>query len=258
MVERHPWTTAAGTETVTGLTNVVTRPDALGRGLCSRLIAEVHRRERAAGRSLAMLWTRRSWSAHRLYERLRYRDVYAHTSAVRRIGRGRGPRAGYATRTARPSDAAALESILAGATRGRFGFVPRFPHSYRTRFALGYRTPQEIHLVHHRSRPVSYFSASEGPAHVTVIESAAARAEEREPLLDAIERHSSGRWLAFGHSTIVDDLLPLLRERGYTVYRGSHATLMARSLVGPPASILPAVRRTVSDPRFWCQRGDMF
>lgn len=259
MVERRRFTTDAGREEISGISNVVTRHDALGHGLCRRLFAEVHRRERQAGVATAMLWTRRTWSAHRLYERLGYRDVYAHTLAVRRGPEGRKqPGVGRPDRAARPSDARVLDRLLAEATGDRIGFVPRFPRSYGIRFRLGWRTPGDHRILYRRGRPLAFYVTSAGPRYVTVPEAVLGARADGGELLDAIERFADGRWIAFGHSTIVDDLAGELSERGYERLAGSHATLMARAPGGPGGPRFRAIARTVRDRRFWCQRGDMF
>ncbi|MCI4360668.1 MAG: GNAT family N-acetyltransferase, partial [Thermoplasmata archaeon] len=166
IVERHRLTDGKTTEEIAGVTGVLTRPDALGRGLCTTLFEEVHRREAALGLRIAMLWTRRTWSAHRLYDKLGYRDVFSHPIALRKLGRSRPPsprgRDGYTVRKAARRDADLLDALFERAHRTRLGFVPRFPHSFRTRFALGWRTPNSYHVLSHRSTPVGYFQASGG------------------------------------------------------------------------------------------------
>lgn len=90
MVGHYRLTTARGTEEFAGIENVVARPDALRRGLGTALLSEVHRREAESGHRWALLWTQRSWGAHRLYERLGYRDIYSPPTAIRPPGRTRG------------------------------------------------------------------------------------------------------------------------------------------------------------------------
>ena len=77
-------------------------------------------------------------------------------------------------------------------------------------------------------------------------------------LLDAIERFSAGRWLTIGYSTLVSDLRPCLVERGYDFQGRSHATLMARALSDGSARGTAALQSVVADPRFSCQRSDVF
>jgi GNAT superfamily N-acetyltransferase len=260
LVERHRLTTDHGVEEFAGISSVVTRPDALGRGLCTRLFEEVHRRETARGIRLAMLWTRRSWTAHRLYEHLGYRDAFTQAVAVRRAARHPRPRLrpGYRSRPAKASDAPVLESLLAHATRGRVGFVQLFPHSFRTRFTLGWRVPREHRLLLHRSRPVGYFLGVGNRTIYSVVEGAVRSPEHLPALFDAMDTAAGHRWLTLGHTTLANDAAPLLRERGFAIAPSSHATLMARGLNGSPRTLDTSLRRTFRDPRFTCHRGNMF
>jgi GNAT superfamily N-acetyltransferase len=260
LVDRLRLTTRAGVETFSGISGVVTRPDALHRGLCSRLFEEVHRRETEAGVRLSLLWTHRSWAAHRLYEKLGYRDVYSHPVALRRIRRANRPElpSGYATRRAVRQDAALLESLLAESTAGRRGFVPRYPGAFAVGFAVRWRSPRDHQILLEGSRPVGYFFGTEDGNHVAVFEGVATSEEHRRPLLDAMERRAAGRWLTFGRTTFVHDAAPLLRERGYSIVPSSHATLMARALTGPGEDLVAALPGDCQDPTFSCHRGDMF
>jgi GNAT superfamily N-acetyltransferase len=260
VVERLRLRTDTGLEAFSGITGVITRPDAMGRGLSTRLFEEVHRREAAHGLRLALLWTHRSWRAHRLYERLGYRDIYSPPTALRRIDRAPRPRlrTGYTIRRAKRSDAPLLESLLTASTRGRWGFTRRYPGSFRVRFALGWRAPRDHYIVNYRARPVGYFYATGGRYHLSAFEGAAIASGHLPALLDALEREAAGRWLTFGLTTFVNDVAPLLRERGYLTSPGSHTTLMARGLDGAADRELRSLRRLVADPRFSCHRGDVF
>ncbi|MCI4351361.1 MAG: GNAT family N-acetyltransferase [Thermoplasmata archaeon] len=259
-VERHTLTTRNGHEKIAGITGVVTRPDAQGRGLSSRLFEEVHRRERKRGLRRALLWTRRSWGAHRLYEKLGYRDLYTPPTALRRL-RGRTvPRrpAGYTVTVARRRDARLLETLLRDSTRERIGLVPRAPGSFRFRFAFGWRNPKDHRILRRHGRPVGYFHATSSSVHVGVNEAALRSADDLPVLLDCMERQAAGRWLTIGSTTLVQDATALLRERGYTFQSGSHGTLMVRSLRGAPSAGFDELVETVADPRFSCQRGEVF
>jgi len=260
MVEHHSWTTAKGRETFAGVAGVVTRPDALHRGFCSQLLQELHRRESRQGYRLAMLWTRRSWGAHRLYEQLGYRDVYSPPGAVLPPRSGPHPHLppGFAVRTVRRVDSALLESILARATRHRYGFVPRFPNSLGARFALGWRAPKDHHILLRGSRAVGYFFASASPTHFGVHEGVVTERDLLPVLIDAIRWRARNRWIGLDHTTLTTDARDVLEERGFSFVPSSHAVLMARSLSGPPSRGISAVRELVRDPRFSCHRGDMF
>jgi GNAT superfamily N-acetyltransferase len=260
LVERPRLTTPRGTESFAGISDVLTRPDALGRGLCSRLLRAVHRREKDAGARLALLWTRRTWGAHRLYEQIGYRDVYSHPTAVRTPRRSARARTSedFTVRRASKADWATLESLLERASRARLGFVPRFRGSFRARDALGWRPVRDHHLLLRGARPVGYFHAKEEPQHVGVHEGVVLSAGFRQPLLEAMERFAGRRWLSIGYTTFVTDARDLLVERGYTLAPLSHSTLMARPLSGRASERLAELRRLVQDPRFSCHRGDMF
>ena len=259
-VEYYSLTTRHGRETFAGVAGVVTRPDALRRGLCSRLLEEVHRRESSRGCRLAMLWTRRSWGAHRLYERLGYRDLYSPPTAVLPPGAGAPPRlpTGFMVRTARRADSTLLESLFARAAARRYGFVTRFPNSFGARFTMAWRASKDHHILFRGSRPVGYFFTSENPRSLGVYEGAVTERKLLPRLLDAIQWYARGRWVAFAHTTLVNDARALLRARGFSLAPDSHAVLMARSLSGSPSSRMVSLRQMARDPRFSCHRGDMF
>ncbi len=260
MVGHHRWTTAHGTEEVAGIENVVTRPDATHRHLATRLLAEVHRREVETGHRLAMLWTRRSWGAHRLYEHLGYRDIYSPPTALLPPGpteRNRLP-AGVRVRPARASDAPVLEGLLRRASRGRLGFAHRFPTAFEARFRLGWRAARDHHLLVRDGTPVGYFAGGDGRRLVEVNEGMVLDRALVPTLIDAMRAQRRHRWLGLGSTTLVNDARVPLREGGFVLARNSHATLMAKPLIRAPAATWTELRRTVEDARFVCHRGDMF
>jgi GNAT superfamily N-acetyltransferase len=259
-VIRRQFRSSQGLTDFSGVTDVVTRPDGMGHGLARRLIRVAHERERRSGIRLALLWTQRSWGAHRIYEKLAYRDIYSPPFALKRIGRGLGSRlpSGYSLRTATRQDAPLLEALFQRSTRGRIGFVPRPPGGLRSRFAMGWRNPSDHRLLLHGDRPVGYLFGTRGPRHVSVTEGVATSAEHLRPLLDGAQKLAAGRWLVFGSTTLVRDLAPILKERGFDLYATSHATLMARPLRPGAATGWASLERTVVDPRFSCQRADIF
>ncbi|HEY6238261.1 MAG TPA: GNAT family N-acetyltransferase [Thermoplasmata archaeon] len=259
-VQRPTLTTSDGQELFCGIDGVATRPDALRRGLALGLLRAVHRRERARGLRWTMLWTHRTWGAHRLYERLGYRDVYSPPSSLRRVPKvaSRPPDPSYRTRAAKASDAPLLESIHRDATAGRIGFLPRFPGILALRFRLGWRTPKDHYLLYRGRRAVGYFLAAQMPWAVTVTEAVVRTDAERAPLLDSMERLARGRWLAIGRTTFANDAASLLTERGFRRYPLAHTTLMARRLAPPRISDVSPLLRLVEDPRFSCHSGDMF
>ena len=259
-VEYYPLTTRDGEETFAGVAGVVTRPDAVHQGLCSRLLQEVHRRELSRGIRLAMLWTRRSWGAHRLYERLGYRDLYSPPTAV--LPPQPGPRpplpTGFTVRAARRADSTLLETLFVRAAARRYGFVTRYPNSFGARFAMGWRAPKDHHLLFRGPRAVGYFFGSETPRFLGVYEALVTERDQLPRLLDSIQWYARGRWLALAHTTFVNDASELLRTRGFSLGPDCHAVLMARSLSGSPTYRMANLRRLVQDARFSCHRGDLF
>lgn len=253
--------TRRGSERFASIEDVVTRPDALGRGLSTHLFREVHARESRARVGLAMLWTRRTWGAHRLYEKLGYRDVYSPASAVLPPPQGSPVRApaGFSSRRVRRSDLAVLERLLSRAQRGRTGFVQRFRGSFRARVRLGWRSAREFHLLLRGGRPVGYFYATEeGRRQIGVYEAVVSDRRLESALLDSIQAFAGRRWITIGSSTFVRDSADRLRARGFRLRPESHIVLMARSLAGTPTSRTAELRQLMRDPRFFCHGGDMF
>lgn len=256
-VYRPGFRTAQGLLPMSGVTDVVTRPEAVGRGLAERLLREAHRRERAAGFPWILLWTQRSWGAHRLYEKLGYRDVFSPPVAVRRIGsRARPPaKSAYSTRPARPRDADLLGGLLATATRNRLGFAARYPGSYRMLFDARRRAPEAHHLLLLRNRAVGFFYAPQNPRQVSVSEAVVIAPDHVEPLLDAMERLARGRWLSITSTTFARDAALALERRGFASFPSAHGVLMAKRLApAHPDGVLDSF----ADPRFHAQRGDIF
>ena len=245
--------------TVVGVSDVATRPDALGRGLARRVLAEIHRRERGRGTGWSFLWTRRSWSAHRLYEQLGYRDVHFPSSALRRIRRAEaepGALRCYRLVRAEVRDAPRLDRLLADATGDRLGLVPRFRGSFRLKHDLGWRPMTKHRLLFEGQRLVGYAYVSDEPEAVLAVEVVVREARHAPAMLAALARLAKGKWLTLGHTTFVTDHRALLEGEGFAVYTTNHAVLMAKRLGGTdPADLAD---RACRDPRFSCHRGDVF
>lgn len=258
-VTRPSFTTENGPETVAGISDVSTRPDAVRRGLAGRLLEEVHRREAERGYRWAILWTRRSWGAHRLYERLGYRDVHSPVSALRPFPhRRRRPLSkGYAWVPAQRTDAPRIERLFARATRGRIGFVPRPRGSIALKFELGWRVPEHHRILSYQGLPVGYANLNISPFHVGTSEVLVDASEHAGPMIEALEATGRGGSFSLTNTTFVRDHEEAFRRRGYAIYPSAHLTLMAKSLAptGRPPEELEAVCR---DPRFSCHRGDVF
>ncbi|HTT26657.1 MAG TPA: GNAT family N-acetyltransferase, partial [Thermoplasmata archaeon] len=194
------FTGAGGRGKVLGVADVGTRPDAGRRGIARTLIADVHRRARAAGLAWSFLWTRRSWGAHTLYEDLGYRDVYSPPSALRAPGTSRVPAIprGFRWRKAGPSDAPRLEALLKVSTVDRWGFVPRAAGSFRLRHRMGWRPLESHRILCEGSRPVGFAYVTPQPFSLGVHEIVVRDPAYSPPMLDALQHEAGRRWLAIG------------------------------------------------------------
>ncbi|MFZ3355198.1 MAG: GNAT family N-acetyltransferase [Thermoplasmata archaeon] len=254
------FTTPTGAVPVTGIDNVATRPTAERRGWAAALMEEVHRRESDRGVAWAFLWTHRSWGAHRLYERLGYRDVYSPPAALKRLARNRRARlpVGYEWRPAALRDANRLDRIFRRATVGRLGFISRFPGSFRARFVLGWRRPENHRILFHHSREVGYANLAVSDTwSVTANEVIVVDPSHTDAMIQALETSTSNKWLLLETTTFVTDGATQLRKRGFSLHPATHRTLMAKSLQGPGRESAEVVR-TIGSPRFSNHRGDMF
>jgi GNAT superfamily N-acetyltransferase len=253
------FSSAAGKATVTGISEVLTRPDGVGRGFAGALMDHVHRREKARGRRWSLLWTHRTWGAHRLYERLGYRDVYSFPSALKKLGRGprtASPR-GYSWRRVEREKTGILDRLLATSTRGRWGFAHRFPRSFHARMALGWNEPNHYRVLTYRSVPVGYARAVPGPRGLSVEEVVVTDEEHTDAMIRALERIASGNWLTITRTSFVRDAGELLRDRGFQLYPMAHATMMAKPIrANPGGRDDPA--QVCASAKFTCHRGDMF
>ena len=249
-----------GAQTVVGISDVLTRPDGLGRGFAKALLREVHRRESARGRDWSFLWTHRSWGAHRLYESLGYEDVYSPPIALRESPR-RAPRslpAGYRWTTAGVRDEGRLERLFDAATRGRLGFVPRSRGFPRVRFRLGWRKPENHRILTFGRQAVGYANLSDLSSwNVSTNEVVVTLPEHLEPMVLGLEALARGRWLTFQVTSFVRDAEKVLATRGYAVYPTSHFVLMAKRLRSKP-SRGEDLRGVFRSSRFSSHRGDMF
>ncbi|HKV90538.1 MAG TPA: GNAT family N-acetyltransferase, partial [Thermoplasmata archaeon] len=254
-----PYRSGSTPETVLGIADVLTHPDALGHGHARRLLEHVHAREAAAGKRWSFLWTHRSWGAHRLYETLGYRDVYSPPSALRRVGRsGRRPvPTGYTWRRASVRDLRVLERLHASATKDRLGFGPRWRGSFRLKHEVGWRPIGDHRLLRKAGEAVGYAYVTGSVENLAPHEVIVAGPEHAGPMLAALEGEAAGRWLTFRTTTFVADEWTRLERRGYALYRSAHEVLMARALVEPPgAGRDPA--EVAADEAYASQRGEMF
>lgn len=245
-------------ETVCGITDVITRSDALRRRHATRLLEAAHAQARTEGIRWAILWTHRAWAAHRLYERLGYRDVYSPALVTRRTSEIRRPgRTSVRLRIARSGDAARIERLLADASVGRVGFSRRPKGWFSAVTRLGWRTPAAHRLAYVDGRPVGYVHLSADRFDLVSREVVVAEPRHRGPMLEALERLGRGRWIGLRATTFVADAATELARRGYDRVPYDHAVMMACPLrpVGPTE--WRQLARTIADPRFALHGGDM-
>ncbi len=258
---RLDFRSASHSEVVCGVADVVTRPDVIHRGYAKALLVETHRRARKEGLRWSYLWTRRSWGAHRLYEREGYRDVYSPASAFRKIprtsARWRLP-GGFSVRQADASDAELLEGLLSQATEDRLGFVPRATGSFGVRFRIGWRRPEDFWILRRGRKPLGYAQVQTERFDLLCRELVLEDRSVSPVLLKAIEAKAAGKWLGFGNTTFVEEGRALLKLNGYAVVEGTHGVLMACPLVPPSRGAWNELQQTFADPRFSLHGGDMF
>ncbi len=251
--------TGSGDFPVAGLVDVVTRPDSLGRGVATSLLRAVHRRETEDGSAAILLWTRRSWRAHRLYEHLGYRDVYSAPAAVSPgpIRIARRPPSGCELRSARRTDLPTVERLFERASLGRVGWIPSHVPLQRARLRLGWRQPRNYRILWRGGRPVGYVEALVDPLQVLVREGALLDPADAPAMLSSVERLARGRWVVVSRTTLLGDLHPTLENAGYSFAEIGHSVLMARRL-GPRGLASAVVAATARSERYSCHHGDTF
>lgn len=256
-VLRIPYTFPGGTELVSGIAAVGTRPDRRRAGVARGILTEIHRREKAAGIRFSALWTNRSWGAHGLYEKLGYRDVYSSPWAVhppldRRLP---GPRG---VRSARRSDLADLERLHSQQAQGRLGFL-REPDGYLSvAAAAGELDPgKELIVLGPGGRLRGYARLDTNPYRTTCGELVATSLAARRSLVIEVQRRSRRRPFAFQH-TPVTDAPELFRGSGFSAVPTGWYVLMASALgrSWTPGAALSEF--ATNDRRFLCMSGDRF
>lgn len=259
-VLRMPYTFPFGTETVTGIAAVAVRPDRARGGVARRILEEIHRREREDGVRFSTLWTNPSWGAHRLYEKLGYRDIHHPPWAVRGAPPPR-PRRRRSTgvRPARRTDLDALDRFHDASTAGRLGYVRRNPRVLSTLARIGALNPStDLLVATERGRVVGYSENRRSARHARCAELLAGSAVVRDRLVSEVERRAyPGAAIAF-QGTFVADSAAEFRRRGYAVLPSSWFRLMGARF-GRSWSEGEAVRQFgTSDRRFVCLNGDRF
>jgi GNAT superfamily N-acetyltransferase len=254
---RIPFTFSGGTEPVTGIAAVGTRPDRRRAGVARGILTEIHRREREAGVHFSTLWTNRSWGAHRLYEKLGYRDVYSspwavHAPVARRRPKPRGVGPG------RRRDVADLERLHADQARGRLGFVERPAGFFSSDVATGYLDPPKDLLVARSGGQVAGYAHLEAsPYRVICGELVARSAAVRRALVHEVQRRAKRRPFAFQQSPVTD-FPELFRGSGFSTVPAGWYVFMANRLGHPWTERAAVSEMGTADPRFLCLSGDRF
>jgi GNAT superfamily N-acetyltransferase len=258
-VHRIPYAFDEGTEVISGLGAVATRPDRGRRGVARSLLAEIHQREREAGVRYSALWTNRSWGAHHLYEKLGYRDVYSSPWVVHggRAIRGAAPRP-RELRPARLTDLASIDRLHDRAAIGRLGFCQRPTGFSRTATLSGWLDPGKDLLVAGANRDlVGYAHLDRTAQRLVCGELVASLTPVRRALVAEVARTARGLPVAFQHTVVTDhpDLFPASE---YSTAPQSWYVLMANAL-GREWRATAAIRRfATDDPKFLCLAGDRF
>lgn len=257
-VQRIPFTFADRTETVSGIAGVSTRLDHARSGVARRILQEVHRREREAGIRYSTLWTNRSWGAHRLYEQLGYRDVYAPPWAVRirpalrRHTRKKGVRPGRVT------DLAQIEELHSEYARGRLGFAHRPPGFARVAAAAGELRPREEMLVSTEGGRLFGYAMFDSNRNRTVCGELVGRsAAVRARLAASVEARTRAGPTAFRDGA-VPEMGSWLRERHYTIAPAGWVGLMATEFGRERSQVQLERELGTRDRRFLCLAGDRF
>jgi GNAT superfamily N-acetyltransferase len=258
IVFRFPYRFPDGAGTLAGIAAVTTRPDRARRHVAQRIFQEIHERERAAGVDHVALWTNSSWGAHRLYERLGYRDVWFPLTAARLVPK-RGPSTRRSSiRWARRRDLRALDELHDRVCADRLGFAVHAGHGLAVDMDLGYLTPKEELRVYWKgSRPEGYASVSVSKARAECWELVAASTEARDALLADAERRARGKFLSLDCSSAADHE-KALRARGYRVLRQGWYPFMGTSLRRRLTAKSAIAEFGTGDPRFVCFRSDRF
>jgi len=257
-VRRIAYTFPHGTETVSGIAAVSTRLDHARAGVARRLLEEVHRREREAGIRYSTLWTNRSWGAHRLYEKLGYRDIYNPSWAVRVVTSGRPGRRPGGVRPGRRSDLSEMDRLHREYAKGRWGFVERPRRFLSVAAATGdFRPEEESIVVRGRDGLSGYAHLTATHSRIISGELVAMSSSARRSLVSALEGRVRSGVVAF-RDGVVDDLGSLLAGRGYEVAPAGWFGLMATSLDRKRSRAQLSREFGTTDPRFLCLGGDRF
>lgn len=259
LVKRLPYTFPDGTESIGAIASVGTRPDRARRGVARQILTEVHRREREAGIRFVALWTNRSWGAHRLYEKLGYRDVYSAPWAVRAPRPGPYPRRPRASiRPARAGDLPELERVHDRGAEGRLGFCHRPPRALQLAAATrDFDLSRDLLVARESGRIVGYALPQSSSVRSVCGELVAESSHARHSLVEEVERKARRTPVAFQHSPVTDDL-EFFRRRGYVTAATGWYVLMGAELGRAWTRRAATERFATNDRRFLCLSGDRF
>ena len=258
LVFRVPYRFPDGsTAPVAGLAAVTTRPDAMRRGVARALLDDVHRRERVAGITDALLWTNRSWVAYRLYETAGYRTLYSPGWALR-VCRGRQALPpGWSLTPGNRTVLDEVESLHTQRSGDRIGFAARSPGTLRADARAGDVQPSNLLVLRHDGRLEGYAYAARETGILRCGELVTASPAADSMLLQGLESRAAGGLLAVGYTGQTDRREELSR-RGYIVAPGSWWVLMG-ALLDPHLDPARApIRFGADDPRFVCMALDRF
>jgi GNAT superfamily N-acetyltransferase len=158
-VYRLPVVSTNELDEVGGVWAVSTHPSFSRLGIAYRLMEEAHERMRAAGLSFSTLGTGRHLVAHRLYEKLGYKDVFSSPRVIARLETlpiETGLRAERAGSNRLPLADHLFEQIAGSYLGFARRHIPFFPSLERMEYLSG----QELWLLWKEDKPVGYAAAS--------------------------------------------------------------------------------------------------
>ena len=244
-VHRVPFRTREGLEQVSCISSVATRPDAAGRGLATRLLEEAHARERKAGINFSLLWTRSSWIAHRIYERLGYQDILSFPYALKYIPRSFNAKTKARLFPASKKDAQAIVDMHDTMTKNWYGFTPR--REYWLQKTKGW------HVLQRNKDPLAYLLLIPGTGNIACGEILASKHVPDELMLSSLEEKAKGKWLVLYGPAVKQNL----SERGYAISSKAWGVLMAARLDAKKARNLTHTLGA-DDSKFACFGSDGF
>lgn len=259
LVKRLSYTFPDGTEKIGAIASVGTRPDRARRGIARQILEEVHRREREAGIRYVALWTNRSWGAHRLYQQLGYRDLYAYPWAVHAPrGRPSRRRRGGVVRPGQRGELSALDRLHDRWAEGRLGFCRRPKRFFRISVPTRDLDAAKDLIVAREAGRITGYAVLQSTSIRTVCgELVATSARARDALVVEIERRARATRVAFQHSPVTD-FPGYFRRRGYVSLIAGWYVLMGAELGRHWSSDTAVARFASHDPRFLCLAGDRF